>query len=178
MVYGISRQSGGHVTCDSEPGMGTTFRVYLPSSEDADAGSYPSPQPEPESVRGTETILLVEDDVALRAYAATVLRDLGYSVHVAADGREAFQIGEKYRENIDLLITDMVMPGMGGRELATALTPLAARMTVLYVSGYTENAIVQKGIVEPGLQFLPKPYSPGQLAKKVREVLVARRSIQ
>ena len=150
MVYGISRQSGGHVTCDSEPGMGTTFRVYLPSSEEHDTCSDPLQELELESVRGTETILLVEDDAALRVYGTTVLRDLGYSVHVAADGKEAMRIGEENGESIDLLITDMVMPGMGGRELATALAPPSGRMRVLYVSGYTENAIVRKGIVEPG----------------------------
>jgi two-component system cell cycle sensor histidine kinase/response regulator CckA len=177
MVYGIARQSNGHVTCSSEMGVGTTFRVYLPMSEGGAAPTYPSQEPEPESVRGTETILLVEDDDALRAYAASVLRDLGYSVHQAADGKAGVLHGEGNRDSIDLLITDVVMPRMGGREMAAALAPLAPGMRVLYVSGYTENAIVRNGILEAGLEFLSKPYSPGQLARKVREVLDARHRV-
>jgi CheY-like chemotaxis protein len=171
MVYGITRQSGGHVTCHSETGMGATFRVYLPASEGGESRPYSARDPEPESVRGTETILLVEDDAALRTYAAKVLRDLGYSVHEASDGKEAVVLGEKNRETIDLLITDMVMPGLSGLDLAAVMAPPGTRMKVLYVSGYTDHAIVQKGILEPGLEFLGKPYSPGQLARKVRELL-------
>jgi PAS domain S-box-containing protein len=178
MVYGIVRQSGGHITCYSEPGLGTTFRVYLPVCAEPGLTIHSIlDENEPPSICGTETILLVEDDSGLRMYAANVLKDLGYNVYVAADGAEALRIGEGNRY-IDLLITDMVMPGIGGYELATRLVPLAAGMKVLYVSGYTENAIVRKGILEPGLAFLPKPYSPRQLAKKIRETLAGSKSVR
>jgi two-component system, cell cycle sensor histidine kinase and response regulator CckA len=172
-VYGIVRQSGGHVTCYSEVDIGTTFRVYLPASSPAGTGTYPARQPEIESVRGTETILLVEDDAALRGYAANVLQGLGYTVYAAPDGKEALRIARLHRNKIDLLITDIVMPRMSGRELSQALAPLAAGMRVLYVSGYTDNAIVQKGVLEPGLHFLSKPFNPSQLSRKTREVLSA-----
>jgi two-component system cell cycle sensor histidine kinase/response regulator CckA len=172
-VYGIVRQSGGHVTCYSEVDAGTTFRVYLPASSPAGTGTYPATQPEIESLRGTETILLVEDDPALRGYAANVLEGLGYTVHAASDGREALRIARLHPNKIDLLITDIVMPRMSGRELSQALAPLAAGMRVLYVSGYTDNAIVQKGVLEPGLHFLSKPFNPSQLSRKTREVLSA-----
>jgi two-component system, cell cycle sensor histidine kinase and response regulator CckA len=170
MVYGVTRQSGGHVTCHSDPGVGTRFRVYLPASGDAPAPNYLSQKLRPEAFRGTETILLAEDDPVVRTYAARLLRGLGYSIHEAADGEAAIVLGEKNRETIDLLITDMVMPGMGGRELAAVLRPLSSRMRVLYVSGYTDEAIVGNSM---GSAFLPKPYSPQQLARKVREVLRA-----
>ena len=177
-VYGIVKQSGGHVTVYSEVGVGTTLKVYFPAS--TEPISEESLRPEIKSLRGTETILIVEDDASLREYAATVLRDLGYQVYEAADGEAAVVIGEAQRDRIDLLITDVVMPKMGGRDLAEVLAPLGGRMRVLYVSGYTENAIVQHGVLDPGLDFLAKPFGPEHLGAKVREVLATparRRSI-
>jgi CheY-like chemotaxis protein len=123
------------------------------------------------SLQGTETILLVEDHAGLRQYAVEVLRDLGYRVHEAANSSEALDIGRAQRDKIDLLITDVVMPDMGGRELAEALTPLARRMRVLYMSGYTENFIVKQGVLDPGIEFLAKPFNPEDLAEKVKGIL-------
>ncbi len=168
-VYGIVKQSGGHVAIYSEIGVGTTFKVYFPAT--TEPLTEEASIPEVKSLRGTETILIVEDDASLREYAATVLKDLGYQVYEAADGEEAVAIGKAQQGRIDLLITDVVMPKMGGRDLAEVLAPLAAHMRVLYVSGYTENAIVQHGVLQPGLDFLAKPFGPEQLAAKVREVL-------
>jgi len=168
-VYGIVKQSGGHVAVYSEIGVGTTFKVYFPAT--TEPLTEEASIPEVKSLRGTETILIVEDDASLREYAATVLKDLGYQVYQAADGDEAVATGQAQRDRIDLLITDVVMPKMGGRDLAEVLAPLAPRMRVLYVSGYTEDAIVQHGVLEPGLAFLAKPFGPEQLGAKVREVL-------
>lgn len=173
-AYGIVKQSGGHISCYSEVGLGTTFRVYLPVTAAPVAPDVDLP--EPAAVNGRETILLVEDDPALRQYAALVLRGCGYNVYEAGDGEQGLITGKQRRGEIDLLITDVVMPNMGGRNLADALRPIATQMRVLYISGYTENAIVHLGILEPGLLYLPKPFTPDQLARKVREVLAAEHS--
>jgi len=128
-VYGIVKQSGGHVTCSSEVGVGTIFRIYLPAATIAAIGRKQVDQPEVEFVRGNETILLVEDDPALRGYGVNVLKDLGYTVYAAADGKEALLQAKRNEYKIDLLITDVVMPRMSGRELAQALAPLAPGFT-------------------------------------------------
>ena len=177
-VYGIVKQSGGHVAVYSEVGVGSTFKIYFPAS--TERLDEEASKPEIKSFRGAETILIVEDDASLREYVATALKGLGYKVYEAADGEEAVAIVQKQRDRIDLLITDVVMPKMSGRDLAEVLAPLAGRMRVLYVSGYTENAIVQHGVLYPGLNFLAKPFGPEQLGAKIREVLetpVRRRSI-
>jgi CheY-like chemotaxis protein len=168
-VYGIVKQTGGHIAVYSELNLGTTFRVYLPAS------ALPVPEesskPKITTLHGTETILLVEDDASLREYASGVLRDFGYQVYEAGGGEEAIAIGRAKANKIDLLVTDVVMPEMGGRDLTDALASVAPRIRVLYMSGYTEAAIVHRGVLDPGIEFLAKPFSPDELAMRVREVL-------
>jgi PAS domain S-box-containing protein len=169
--YGIVKQSGGHITVYSELGRGTTFKIYLPQVEPAP--KIPLPRLDsPDLQRGTETILLVEDDSALREMAATMLSRLGYTVLAAADGIEALSLKQQ-RDNghIDLLFTDVVMPHMSGKELADRVRALYPHIRVLFTSAYTENAIVHQGVLNQGVKLLQKPFTPSALARKLREVL-------
>jgi two-component system cell cycle sensor histidine kinase/response regulator CckA len=168
-VYGIIKQSGGYVWVYSEPGRGTTFKIYLPRVDAAPDAMLPAR--EPATVTGTETILLAEDDEVLRPLARGLLEKLGYQVLDAADAAAALEAARRYREPIHLLLTDVVMPGVSGRELARELEKSRPDTRVLYVSGYTDDAIVHHGMLEPGLNFLQKPFTPASLARKVREVL-------
>lgn len=169
-VYGAVRQNGGHVTVYSEPGRGASFKVYLPRLHEA-------PLPDVSSLRrlalprGTETVLLAEDEEAVRDLAGRVLSQCGYNVLAAADGSEAIQLVERYIGHIDLLITDVVMPKIGGRELADHLVKLHPHLKVIYLSGYTDDAIVRHGILECDVPFVQKPFPPLLLAQRVREVL-------
>ncbi|MCI0355109.1 MAG: PAS domain S-box protein [Acidobacteria bacterium] len=172
-VYGIVKQSGGYIWVYSEPGQGTTFKIYLPRAEEPI-------QPEPvaarlpaASLRGNETVLLVEDEESVRKLAAHCLREQGYTVLEASQGTEALQLCRERADPIHLLVTDVVMPGMGGRDLADQLIALRPDARVLFVSGYTGNAIVHHGILDPGTFLLSKPFRPLDLAQKVREVLDA-----
>jgi CheY-like chemotaxis protein len=169
-IYGIVRQSGGHIWVYSEVGRGTTFKIYFPRVE--------GPPEEFETLgqraalaRGTETVLLVEDEAEVRKLVREILEMNGYKVLEVDRGSKAIEIGERCEEPIHLMITDVVMPGMSGRELAQRLAPVRPQMRVLYMSGYTENAIVHHGVLDEETAFIQKPFTPAALALKVRQVL-------
>jgi PAS domain S-box-containing protein len=168
-VYGIVKQSGGFIWVYSEVGHGTTFKIYLPRADEAATSSITAAPPE--TLRGTETILLAEDAPGVRSVARTVLTRHGYLVLEAPDGRSALDVAAAHNGIIHLLVTDVIMPEMSGRQLADRLRDLRPELKVLFVSGYTDDAIVRHGILEPGIWYLPKPFSPESLARKVREVL-------
>src|SRR5437660_777915 len=169
-VYGIVKQSGGYIWVYSESGHGTTVKVYLPRVPGA-AEPLPAAEAAPELRRGTETVLLVEDAAPVRTLARKSLENCGYRVLDAADGRAALELSARHAEGIDILVTDVVMPGMSGRELAERLAPLRPGMRVLYTSGYTDDAMVHQGVLRSGVAFLQKPLVPESLDRNVREVL-------
>ena len=171
-VYGVVKQSGGYIAVDSEKGKGACFSVYLPRVE------QPVPTAEiktgaPANIRGSETVLLVEDAEPLRKLANMFLRDSGYNVLTAADGREALEVARNHAGPIHLLLTDVVMPGINGRVLAERLAPRQPGMKVLYMSGYTDSFIAGHGVLEAGTHLLHKPFTQDVLARKVRDVLDA-----
>ncbi|MFA7465648.1 MAG: response regulator, partial [Syntrophales bacterium] len=169
-IFGTVKQAGGAIDVYSEQGQGTTFKIYLPGVE-GPADSLVQDKPDLEMPGGNETILIVEDEANVRELASTILKRLGYKVFAASNGGEAFLLVEKQKDPIDLLMTDVVMPGMNGRELAERLIQIQPRMRVLFTSGYTENVIIHHGIVEENLAFISKPYTMQTLAHKIREVL-------
>ena len=169
--YGIIKQSGGHISVYSEPGRGTTFKIYLPQVESLSkvpVRAFASA----ELPRGTETILLVEDDPALREMAGELLTRLGYTVWTAANGVEALSLKQEHEtEPIDLLFTDVVMPQMSGKELSELIKAMSPKTKILFTSAYTENAIVHQGVLNKGIVLLQKPFTPTALANKVRQAL-------
>jgi PAS domain S-box-containing protein len=169
-VYGIVKQSGGYIWVYSEPGKGTTFKVYLPRVS-SPVDSKPEVTQLPAAGKGSETILLVEDEEAVRELASRILSAKGYSVVAAKSTGEAEEFSEKHTGQIHLLLTDIIMPGTSGRELARRITGRHPRTRVLYMSGYTDNVLAQGGVLEAGLSFLQKPFTPGALVQKVRDVL-------
>jgi PAS domain S-box-containing protein len=174
-VYGIVKQSDGFVWCYTEPGLGSTFKIYLPR---ASVRSLPlTPTGRPAELRGgSETILVVEDEDVVRALACRGLREQGYTVLEARHGREALDQVEEGRHAIDLVISDVVMPELGGRELGSHLAALQPELPILYMSGYTGDDVIQRGLLEPGMPFQQKPFTPEGLARKVREMLDGRGS--
>jgi CheY-like chemotaxis protein len=169
-VYGIVKQSGGYILIDSAPGEGSTFKMYFPRVEEA-------PQPPARayafagSLRGSETLLLAEDDERVRNLIKRILDRQGYTVLLATSCEEAVRLSRAHAGAIDLLVTDVVMPRMSGRDLAQEMFKSRPGLKVLYLSGYTDNVIARRGILEPGVRFLQKPFTPEVLARKVRDIL-------
>jgi len=168
-VFGIVEQSGGHIEVSSELGQGTAFEIYFPRTEEV-TGPSRSLRP-PRVLRGSETILLVEDEELVRAVGCAILRRNGYTILEASNGGEAFLIAKDFAGTIDLLLTDVVMPRMNGRKLAEQLALERPTMKVLFASGYTDDAIVHHGVLNAGVAFLQKPFTPDSLLRRVREVL-------
>jgi CheY-like chemotaxis protein len=169
-VYGIVQQSGGHVTVDSAPGRGSTFTILLPRH----LGAEPSAASKADRRRlpgGTETLLLVEDEAAVRSSARRLLERQGYTVLEARHGADALRIVEESGRQIDLVVTDLVMPEMGGKELAERLRTYRPGLKVLFMSGYTEKAIAAGGVMPPNTGFVEKPFTVEQLMRRLREIL-------
>ena len=171
-AYGIVKQSGGHIAVESAPGHGTTFRIWLPEVEEAAESAPPVSAPTGAAApEGSETILLVEDEDAVRGLLREVLESAGYTVLQAASGAEALRVSRAHAGTVDLLLTDVVMPGMGGREVATLLAAQRPGLRVLFASGYTAEAIARHGVLEPGTDLIHKPFTPDALLRRVRERL-------
>jgi CheY-like chemotaxis protein len=169
-VYGIVQQSGGNIWVSSEVGRGTTFKIHLPRamrpSQVSALGTRPA-KPE----KGNETILLVEDDVAVRTLTLEILQANGYSVVEARSPQEAIQIAQNHQSLIHLMLTDVVMPFMSGHDLARKVVVERPEIRILYMSGYTDDTVIRHGVNNPTTAFLPKPFMPDALVRKVREVL-------
>ncbi len=174
MVFGFAKQSGGHINIYSEPGEGTTVRLYLPRAMGVALPAPHRAEAPLDLPRGSATVLVVEDEPAVREVAASILRDLGYKVLEAADGTEALRLFGEVGAKVDLLLADIVLPGgMKGSEVARRLAEIRPALRVLFMSGYTENAIVHHGRLDDGVQLIGKPFPREQLARKVSEVLAA-----
>jgi two-component system cell cycle sensor histidine kinase/response regulator CckA len=171
-VYGIVKQSNGYIWVDSEIGRGSSFKVYLPLIEEP-ASAPEAAAPTPESFRGSETVLVVEDADALRKLAVTLIEQYGYQVLSASNGVEALELMQECNRKIDLLLTDVIMPGLGGHALAQRLALLYPGLKVLYMSGHTDSSIGQHGVLEAGISLLHKPFTEEELVRKMREVLDA-----
>ncbi len=168
-VYGIVKQSGGDIRLYSEVGAGTTFKIYLPRV--AEMVSPPEPPASAIAPRGDETVLLVEDEPEVRDLAREILEGNGYTVLQACDAQEAVFMAERHAGPIRLLLTDVIMPRQSGRALVERLRPLRPEMQVLYMSGYTNEAIVRHGVLDPDTLFIQKPFSPAALGHKVRAAI-------
>jgi CheY-like chemotaxis protein len=171
-VYGIVKQCGGYIWVDSTPGQGTSFTIDFPSVP-VEPVSCATPVPDARMVEGSETILVVEDQVEAREVVLQTLQRQGYHVLEAADGPRALALLHAHPATVDLLLTDVVMPHMSGRELAGAIAAAGRSLRVLYMSGYTDGVVVRHGVLEPGVSFIHKPFTPDQLLARVREVLDA-----
>jgi CheY-like chemotaxis protein/two-component sensor histidine kinase len=173
MIFGAVQQAHGTIEVYSEVELGTTFKIYLPRT-DAPADALTSPSVELELAKENETVLLVEDEESVRSIAATMLSKLGYRVLVASNGKDALLLAREHTHRIDALITDIVMPGMNGRELAEQLGVYHPEARVLYASGYTEDVMIHHGVNQENVRFVGKPYSMRALASKLRQTLDAR----
>jgi CheY-like chemotaxis protein len=168
-VYGIVKQGGGFINVYSEPGQGTTFKIYIPKTTGETEVLTALDSGPPES--GSETFLLVEDDEMVRSMTEIILKNLGHKVISASGPEEALEIFEKEYASIDLLITDVVMPKMNGKELHDRLKSICPELKVLFMSGYTTNVIVHHGVLDKGVHFISKPFSINELAAKIRKTL-------
>jgi two-component system, cell cycle sensor histidine kinase and response regulator CckA len=172
MVYGAVQQNRGWIEVDSAPGHGTTFRIFLPVAERAKAAAATS-STDAGALRGTETVLLVEDEAPVREVMTEQLQSLGYRVLACPSGESALTTAQAHAGAIDLLVTDLVMPGMNGRELARRLEAARPELRVVFTSGYGEEVVARHGVLEPGVRFVEKPYTLRTLAERLREALSA-----
>ncbi len=169
-VYGIVRQCGGNIFVYSEPEKGSSFKIYLPRVDEPAATDEGAPPPRG-GTRGTETVLLVEDEPLVRSYVHDVLRKNGYRVLEVPNGDEAIERSTSHRDAIHIMVTEVVMPGISGLDLARQLAGSRPKMRVLYLSGYTDELVERQGVLKPGAAFLQKPFTPDALLRKVRELL-------
>jgi CheY-like chemotaxis protein len=172
IVYGLMVQAGGFLTVTSDPGKGTVMRLHFPITS-----GIPEPLVGPQdgpSLKGTETILVAEDDSRVQKLVKAVLERLGYSVRMCSSGAEALAVASQPQESLDLLITDVIMPGLSGADLAREIKAIRPGLKILFMSGYTNDLISRHSVLDEGLSFLAKPFSPEVLGRKVREVLDAR----
>jgi CheY-like chemotaxis protein len=172
-AYGMVAQMGGHISVYSEPGQGTTFKVYIPRTTQTVLATAPRAEPELASYRGTETVLVVEDRAELQHLIGEILGKLGYSVLSARNGVEALRLVKEYGGPMDLVLTDLIMPHMGGLELADLLRHVKPGLRVVFMSGYTDAILRQKGDLPEGYPFLAKPFTPDALGRIVRRTLDA-----
>ncbi|HTO22281.1 MAG TPA: response regulator, partial [Spirochaetia bacterium] len=170
-VYGIVKQGHGFLDVESRPGEGTTFTIYLPRTAEAAPG--PARQPDGLSTRGNETILVVEDEASILLMLQRALAQLGYTVLAAHSPAEALRAAEGHRGDLHLLLTDVVMPGMNGRQLVERVSQLRPGVRALFMSGHTAEVISQRGVIEEGMPFIQKPFATAALASRIREILGA-----
>ena len=168
-VFGTVKQHEGHIHVYSEPDQGTTFKIYLPVTDREDTGKI-STKARP-ARQGNETILIAEDEYALRQLILDILRPLGYQVFEAEDGNEAFELCKTIEGKIDVLLTDVVMPKMNGRELAQRITEMSHETKIIFMSGYTQSIILQHDLLQENTFFIQKPVTPSLLSEKLRQVL-------
>jgi CheY-like chemotaxis protein len=171
MVYGVVQQSGGWIEVSSKLGLGTSFNIYLPRA-DAQVTSQPDEaSPQPELLQGSGTVLVVEDEEGVRKLTRRILESYGFHVLEAADAAEALRIGELYYQDINVLLTDVILPGMNGKTVAERLQRLIPQLKVIFTSGYPAEVISSHGVLDEGAGYLRKPFSSESLARKLREIL-------
>ena len=170
-VYGIVKQSGGHILVKSQLNVGTTIGIYLPVALGAEIQATAAPKSVPDVLRGTETVLVVEDEAALRALSERILHRYGYTVLLAADGEEAQRICASHQGCIHIALTDVALPGSSGRMVAEWITQHRPETRIIYMSGYSDNAISHQGLLDPGTTLVQKPFTPETLARTIREAL-------
>ena len=174
-MYGVVRQNGGWIEVSGELGVGTSFKIYLPRVDALSVEVRPE-SPPAAGLQGDETVLIVEDQEAVLRYAKASLETYGYHVLDAANGNAAMAVAQNYSGQIDLILTDVVLPGMNGKVLAEQLTAARPDLKVLFMSGYPADVIAHRGVLDSGVSYIPKPFSPDGLASKIQEVLAGTSS--